>query len=246
MSQMNRKQRKQQAFTLIELLIVIAIILILIAIALPNFLEAQLRAKTTKSMSEMRTVGTAIESLRAERGVLLIDFWDDGTPEASMRITQVFGGVGHWVPPCSPTHPDKRSMTCVLLPLTTPVAYLTTIPDDSLAPTPDTGASGASGHDEWIGHVGNRVYLYADRESSPRKKHFGSEYDFNTSQFPTIPLPGYLDPLRVDEWVLSGFGPGRENNLYDNSVRKPFVYSPTNGTKSVGLLYFRSSEGIAR
>ncbi|MBE7490114.1 prepilin-type N-terminal cleavage/methylation domain-containing protein [bacterium] len=34
-------------FTLIELLIVIAIILILISIALPNFLEAQLRAKVT-------------------------------------------------------------------------------------------------------------------------------------------------------------------------------------------------------
>ncbi|MBW7937580.1 MAG: prepilin-type N-terminal cleavage/methylation domain-containing protein, partial [Candidatus Omnitrophica bacterium] len=36
---------KKAGFTLIELLIVIAIILILISIALPNFLEAQMRAK---------------------------------------------------------------------------------------------------------------------------------------------------------------------------------------------------------
>ncbi|MBK7496274.1 MAG: prepilin-type N-terminal cleavage/methylation domain-containing protein [Candidatus Omnitrophica bacterium] len=34
-----------RGFTLIELLIVIAIILILIGIALPNFLEAQVRAR---------------------------------------------------------------------------------------------------------------------------------------------------------------------------------------------------------
>ena len=45
-----------RGFTLIELLIVIAIILILIAIALPNFLEAQMRAKVTKANSEIRTL----------------------------------------------------------------------------------------------------------------------------------------------------------------------------------------------
>ncbi|MCA9426022.1 MAG: prepilin-type N-terminal cleavage/methylation domain-containing protein [Candidatus Omnitrophica bacterium] len=242
---MKRQPNLTSGFTLIELLIVIAIILILIAIALPNFLEAQLRAKTTKSQSEMRTLATAIESLRAERGVLLIDFWDDHTLEANLRINEVFGGVGHWIPACSPTHPDGRSMTCVLMPLTSPVQYMTSIPDDVLAPTPDRNLFGNKGHDEWIGHVGNRTYLYADREGAPGKPRFGSEYDFNTGQFPTLPLPGYLYPLRTDEWVLSGFGPGRENNLTDNSVRKPFVYSPTNGTRSVGSIYYRSTQGIA-
>ncbi len=235
-----------KGFTLIELLIVIAIILILIAIALPNFLEAQLRAKATKSQGEMRTLGIAIESLRADRGVLLIDFWDDETGEASRRINDVFGGVGHWIPPCSPTHPDRRSMVCVLLPLTTPIAYITSIPDDILAPTADSGNIGNRGHDEWIGHPGNRTYLYSDREASPGKPKFTTEYDFNTDQFPTVPLPGYLSPLRIDEWVLSGFGPGRENNLFNNSVRKPFVFSPTNGTRSVGSFYYRSSQGVAR
>jgi general secretion pathway protein G len=51
---------EKNGFTLIELLIVIAIILILIAIALPNFLEAQMRAKITRLKSEMRTLNTAM------------------------------------------------------------------------------------------------------------------------------------------------------------------------------------------
>jgi type II secretory pathway pseudopilin PulG len=43
-------------------LIVIAIILILIAIALPNFLEAQIRARVTKAKGELRSLGIAMES----------------------------------------------------------------------------------------------------------------------------------------------------------------------------------------
>jgi len=49
-------------FTLIELLIVIAIVLILIAIALPNFLDAQARAKVVKAEGDMKSMTLAIES----------------------------------------------------------------------------------------------------------------------------------------------------------------------------------------
>src|SRR5688572_11093528 len=49
------------AFTLIELLIVVAIITVLAAIAVPNFLEAQTRSKVTRIKSDMRTVGMAME-----------------------------------------------------------------------------------------------------------------------------------------------------------------------------------------
>lgn len=51
----------KKAFTLIELLIVVAIIAILAAIAVPNFLEAQTRAKVSRAVSDMRTVATALE-----------------------------------------------------------------------------------------------------------------------------------------------------------------------------------------
>jgi len=63
-----RVHHSHHGFTLIELLIVIAIILILIAIALPNFLEAQIRAKVTKAKANERTIATAMESYLIDWG----------------------------------------------------------------------------------------------------------------------------------------------------------------------------------
>ncbi len=59
---------KQSAFTLIELLIVVAIIGILAAIAVPNFLGARLRAQVAKAHAEMNTFVTATEMYRMDNG----------------------------------------------------------------------------------------------------------------------------------------------------------------------------------
>ena len=73
------------AFTLIELLIVVAIIGILAAIAVPNFVNARLRAVIAKVYSEEKTVNTAYLLYRLDKGA-----WPphiDGNPAQHHYVT---------------------------------------------------------------------------------------------------------------------------------------------------------------
>ena len=76
-----------RAFTLIELLIVVAIIGILAAIAIPNFLEAQTRSKVAKSKAEMRTLALALESYHVDRDGYPPDSRDMGPDNGSVDFT---------------------------------------------------------------------------------------------------------------------------------------------------------------
>jgi len=55
-------EKRTKGFTLIELLIVVAIIGILAAIAIPNFLQAQTRAKVSKVQADHRAIAVALEN----------------------------------------------------------------------------------------------------------------------------------------------------------------------------------------
>ncbi len=52
--------KKQKGFSLIELLIVVAIILIIAAIAIPNLLRARISANESAAVANLRTINTAL------------------------------------------------------------------------------------------------------------------------------------------------------------------------------------------
>jgi general secretion pathway protein G len=61
--------QKSKGFTLIELLIVVAIIGIIAAIAIPNLLNAIDRGKQKRTMADLRSIGTAVESYAVDNNV---------------------------------------------------------------------------------------------------------------------------------------------------------------------------------
>lgn len=65
---------QNRAFTLIELLIVVAIIAILAAIAVPNFLEAQTRAKVARVKADQRSIATGLETYHLDHNAYVLSW----------------------------------------------------------------------------------------------------------------------------------------------------------------------------
>lgn len=63
---MFRRLREKKAFTLVEIMIVVAIIGLLIAIALPNFMKARNEARKNLCYNNLRLIGHAVEQARIE------------------------------------------------------------------------------------------------------------------------------------------------------------------------------------
>lgn len=78
--------KTNHAFTLIELLIVVAIIGILAAIAVPNFLNAQVRAKVAHVEGDFSAVKTALEMYRLDNNTYPIDS-DNSLPIGMSKLT---------------------------------------------------------------------------------------------------------------------------------------------------------------
>lgn len=192
------------AFTLIELLIVVAIIAILAAIAVPNFLEAQVRSKVSRSKSDQRSLATAIESYR-------VDF-------------NRYPFYGTWT-----DSPPK-----VLKQLTTPVAYMSSIPHDTFK---------ATNYQDWQDY-----YIYYNKRDDLyiNSKTGGSSEFWDGNYGGTPAAAGYGKAKAGSQWGLYGLGPDlifnwdakmpRLTNICD-SGHQAMEYDPTNGTVSGGDIH---------
>lgn len=179
--------RRKQGFTLIELLIVVAIIAVLAAIAVPNFLEAQVRAKVARAQSDMRSISNALEMYRVDlNGYPVVDSLFDA--------------------------PHGR-----LVSVTTPVAYITSVPQDPFF-VDDQGAT--------IGGT-DPAYVYCS----------GNLYGGSNPQYDK---PEYYNAV----YSLAGRGPDGDIVFGGYCMAHPQAlrglanirgaYDPTNGTVSAG------------
>jgi prepilin-type N-terminal cleavage/methylation domain-containing protein len=77
---------KRRGFTLIELMVVIAIIIILAAIAIPNYLSMTARAKRSRVASDFAAIATALETYRTD--------WNQYPKGAALKTAEQISGTG--------------------------------------------------------------------------------------------------------------------------------------------------------
>jgi len=205
--------RRSAGFTLIELLIVVAIIAILAAIAVPNFLEAQTRAKVARVKNDIRTFATALESYRV----------DSNNYPATPWVNVFDGGIIRVMP--------NR--------ISTPVAYISSagIEDPFMISTlgpfqairrdgtvetyqelsPDDPANNAYRVYEVTGDRGGFRYYY-NSNADPRR---------SASAQASLAIARNFE----GDWIMLSLGPNRKRDLLANSF---MPYDPTNGTSSDG------------
>jgi prepilin-type N-terminal cleavage/methylation domain-containing protein len=210
-----------RGFTLIELLIVVAIIAILAAIAVPNFLEAQVRSKVSRVQTDLRTLATALESYKVDYNRYPADY----------VLTPPNSGDGQLI---SEGFPPPR--------LSSPVAYLSSASLKDAFTLQNIGGVNASDPAMWA--AGNLFYQSVEHSMrAAGVARFGPavvrEYQ---NQQPSIPAyssiktgAGWGNGFPWDEsygmWKAGSIGPIRQYNGGAN------IYDATNGTISSGDIY---------
>jgi prepilin-type N-terminal cleavage/methylation domain-containing protein len=136
----------KSGFTMVELLLIVAMISVLAAIAYPNYLESQIKAKVAQAKSGLKNLGTAMEAYYVD---------NDGYPGEYLT-------AGY-----DETTRNRR----VYLHLTTPVAYLPEIPKDPLRASVADGTSYFNNpyfwYYNWLDRYGHLVNLAKDNNWDP-------------------------------------------------------------------------------
>lgn len=211
---------KRSAFTLIELLIVVAIIAILAAIAVPNFLEAQVRAKVARIYSEMRAHATALESYAIDYSAY--PFPDD-----------VQGGFLTANDAPRTFFETKFSVRC-----TTPIAYISRLGDDVFRNLDETSETYLPYH--------YSTRRYAEQNSLEAGTAEFDALDFAMRHDINRAIQWYFlshGPDSDHDAGPSGGGtPGLPGHITGDGVA---MYDPTNGTLSNGdITYFGPGVGF--
>lgn len=230
----NPMRMPKRAFTLIELLIVIAIILILISIALPNFLEAQVRAKVANVASELRSLEIAFTSYLVDHKRHMADGTEIGV--LGLPGAQGISGEG-----------DRR----VYAQLTTPTQYVKNLPVDDFHTADravDQAGAGAGSRDP-----NNNVYRYyaggwrclaSDTSQGTNKLQKNGNCSVGGSvRGRKIGYPFDPNAAFAGQWISLSPGPDRSHSYGEWAMFRvemqngnPRIYSPTNGTVSFGDL----------
>ena len=208
----------RKAFTLIELLIVVAIIAILAAIAVPNFLEAQTRSKVARVQSDMRSASVAMEAYAVDNNVYPIPS----------------DAAGNWFanPAGAVTISPFETRLPVLL--TTPIAYLTSRTEDPFA-SRRVGESA-------IYHCTTTSYLDIRQQFAPTVNWRRAYRDFFrdlTGQNPPGQIAYHFTSFGPDKQHDADVphAPGAGSSA-PHVHGKGRLYDPTNGTISAGDIFY--------
>ncbi len=101
---------RQRGFSLIELLIVVAIILVIAAIAIPNMLRAKMQANEASAISSVRAINTAqvTYAVTYPTDGYANDLAKLGAPSGGGSVTSNRSGLLDWVLGC-PSQPCPKS-----------------------------------------------------------------------------------------------------------------------------------------